>query len=102
MSRRFRDNFTVYRKTATTGTTGEVTYTEAAVVTDGLGLCFNKGEAFGWRDDRGRVTGTWRLITDCANDIQENDRVLVGTRYFTVISVEDNDLRFQTVVLDAL
>jgi len=26
----------------------------------------------------------------------------VGTRYFTVISVEDNDLRFQTVVLDAL
>ena len=34
MSRRFKDSFTVYRKTATTADTGEVTYTEAAVVTD--------------------------------------------------------------------
>jgi len=102
MSRRFKDSFTVYRKTATTADTGEVTYTEAAVVTDGTGLFYNKGEAFGWRDDRGRVTGTWRLLTECAHDIQENDKVLHGTRYFTVISVEDMDKRFQLVVLDAL
>ncbi len=102
MSRRFSDTFTVYRKMASTGTTGEVTYTEAAVASDVRGHVFQKSEVFGWRDDRGRVTGTWRLITDCAHDIQVNDHVSTGGRNFTVIEVWDRDLRFQEAVLDAL
>ena len=101
MSRRFTDLYTCYRKTASTGTTGEVTYTEAAVVTDGRGLFYQKNEAFAWLD-RGRTTGSWRLLTECGHDIQANDKITHVGRSFNVVSVVDKDLRYQEVVLDAL
>lgn len=101
MSRRFTDLYTCYRKTASTGTTGEVTYTEAATVTNGRGLFYAKKEAFAWLD-RGRTTGGWMLLTDCGHDIQPNDKITNASRSFNVVSVVDTDLRFQEVTLDAL
>jgi hypothetical protein len=101
MSRRFTELFTCYRKTAVIGTTGEVTYTEAATVTNGRGLFYQKREAFAWLD-RGRVTGGWMLLTECGHDIQANDKITHGSRSFNVVSVVDTDLRFQEVTLDAL
>ena len=102
MSRRFTDTFSVYRKTATTAATGEVTYTEAAVVENARGCVFSKSDQFAWRDDRGRLAGAWRLLTEPSHDIQVNDTVTSGSRRFIVVFVEDRDLRSKEVVLDVL
>lgn len=102
MSRRFADMFDCYRKTETTQTTGEVTTTEVATVTNGRCNIVQRADSFSWRDDRGRLNGQWLLIAECSLDIAEGDKVVSGGRNFEVLRAMDVDLRFQEVRLNAL